>query len=235
MTAFHVPMRTPTLYYSLVRRVVTVLVKMLGGVRIVGAENIPAGGPVILAPNHRAHVDPPFLSLVTRRQVFFMAKEELFAVPVLKQIITGVGAFPVRRGTADRAALKHAAHLLKAGQVVLIFPEGKRSEDGALDEAEKGFALLARQTGAPVVPIAIAGTEAVLPKGAKWPRRGSVTITIGTPFTAQKIADARDGDKRDALDALGAHTMTAIAELLAQQASYTSTAAQETAVNRRLL
>lgn len=214
MTAFHVPARTPTRYYNFVRRVVAVLVRMLGGVRIVGAENIPASGPVILAPNHRAHVDPPFLSLVTRRQVFFMAKEELFAVPVLKQIITGVGAFPVKRGTADRAALKHAANLLKAGQVVLIFPEGKRSEDGTLDEAEKGFALLARQTGAPVIPIAIAGSERVLPRGAKWPRRGSVSITIGTAFTAGDVLNTHAGDKRDALEAIGAHTMTAVQGLL---------------------
>ncbi len=207
----------PTPFYRFVRVIVRGLVACYGGITIRGAENIPAVGPVILAPNHRAHVDPPYLSLISSRQIYFMGKEELFQVPVLKQIIRGVGAFPVRRGAADRAALKHAVSLLKTGGVVLIFPEGTRSEDGALRPAEKGFALIARQTGAAIVPVAIEGTERMLPKGATFIRRSHVTVTIGPPLTAQAILDARPAAGKDALDLIGAATMSAISALLRKE------------------
>lgn len=208
------PASRPPLFYRFVRTIVRGLAWLYGGVEITGGENIPAGGPVILAPNHRAHVDPPYLSLISRRQIYFMGKEELFHVPVLKQIIAGVGAFPVRRGAADRAALRHAVDLLKAGGVVLIFPEGTRSEDGHLRVAEKGFALIARQSGAAIVPVAIAGTERMLPKGAKFIRRSRVRIVIGKPLSAQAILDAHPGAGKESLDIIGAATMQAIGDLL---------------------
>ena len=205
---------TPTPFYRFVRTVVRALVTSLGGVTVTGAENIPTTGPVILASNHRAHVDPPYLSLITRRQIYFMGKEELFHVPILRQIITGVGAFPVKRGVPDRSALKHAVNLLKEGRVVLIFPEGTRSEDGALRAAEKGFALIARQTDAAIVPVAIEGTEAMLPKGKARIRRARVRVTVGPPLTAQSILAAHPDAGRDALEIIGAQTMRAIGALL---------------------
>lgn len=207
----------PTRTYRTTWRLVRMLVPLFGGVTVRGAENIPEEGPVILASNHAGYMDPPYLSQIMDRQLHMMAKEELFKVPVLGRYIRALAAFPVKRGTADRAALREAAARLKQGHVLGIFPEGTRSPDGTLGQAEKGFALLARQTGAPIVPVAIEGTNAILPKGVKWPRRHHVQITIGPPFTAQAVLDAHPGVK-DALGLIGDTTMGAIAALLALEA-----------------
>jgi 1-acyl-sn-glycerol-3-phosphate acyltransferase len=189
------------------------LVPFFGGVTVRGAENIPREGPVILAANHTTHMDPPYLSQVMDRQLHMMAKEELFQVPVLGPYIRALAAFPVKRGTADRAALRVAVERLKQGHVLGIFPEGTRSLDGSLGEAEKGFALIARQTGAPIVPVAIWGTNQILPKGSKRPHRHHVKIMIGPAFTAQEILAAHPGEK-DALGLIGVATMDAIGAML---------------------
>ncbi len=204
----------PTFPYALVRCVIRVTTYLTGGVVVRGAEHIPDSGPVILAPNHRAHVDPPLLSLISPRPLCFMAKDELFRVPVFGTFIRAMGAFPVKRGTADRTALKRAIDLLKSRRVVVIFPEGTRSEDGTLKTAEKGFALIAKQTGAPIVPVAIEGTERLLPKGSTRLRRARVQITVGPALTAQNILSKQTDREQDALTAIGAATMTAIAALL---------------------
>jgi 1-acyl-sn-glycerol-3-phosphate acyltransferase len=206
-------MDPPTRAYRITWWLVRFLVPAFGGVTVIGAENIPKEGPVILACNHAAHMDPPYLSQIMDRQLHMMAKEELFQVPVLGRYIRALAAFPVKRGTADRAALREATLRLKQGHVLGIFPEGTRSPDGALGTAEKGFALLARQTGAPVVPVALCGTNQILPKSAKWPRRHHVHVKIGQPFTAQEILAAHPGEK-DALMVIGRETMAAIAALL---------------------
>lgn len=204
----------PTPFYRFVRTVVRGLVWSLGGLTVRGGENIPTSGPVILAPNHRTNVDPPYLSLITPRQMHFMGKDELFRVPVLSAIIRGVGTFPVKRGTADRAALRRAVDLLKESRVVTIFPEGTRSEDMSLGEAEKGFALVARQSGAVIVPVAIEGTERVLPKGAKRLRRSRVRVTVGPPLTVEQLLSSKPAEQKDALTWIGAETMAAIGRLL---------------------
>jgi 1-acyl-sn-glycerol-3-phosphate acyltransferase len=169
---------------------------------------------VILAPNHVAVMDPPYLSLITRRQLRMMAKEELFRPRVVGRYLHALGAFPVRRGTADRAALRQAVELLKQGHLVGIFPEGTRSDGTFLRPAEKGFALIARQTGAPIVPVAIEGTERILPRGSKRPHRGRVQISIGRPFTAQEVLAQSEAQGRDALTAIGEATIAAIAGLM---------------------
>ena len=207
----------PTPFYRLTRTVVRGLVWLLGGVEIIGAANIPASGPVILAPNHRTNADPPYISLATSRQMHFMAKEELFRVPVFGRIFRGVEAFPVKRGTADRAALRHAIELLKQGRVVTIFPEGTRSPDLSLQEAEKGFALIARQSGAVIVPILLEGTERILPKGSSRFRRGHVKVTIGPPLALDTIMAAKPDGQKDALEWIGSVTMRAIGSLSGKQ------------------
>jgi 1-acyl-sn-glycerol-3-phosphate acyltransferase len=187
----------------------------VGKVDIVGKENIPETGPVILASNHRAHVDPPYLSLVTNRQMYFMAKEELFTTnDAFGKLLYQFGAFPVKRGEADRAALRTAISILKQGLPLAIFPEGTRSFDDTLLPAEKGFALIAKQTGAPIVPIALEGTHRLLPKGTIFLHRGPVSITIGKPVTAQQILDEHGGEGKDALEVIGRDVMRRIAALM---------------------
>ena len=202
--------------YKITRVVVQIVLPMLGGITVIGAENIPESGPVILAPNHRAYMDPPYLSMVTKRQLHMMAKEELFVVPILGPLIKALDAFPVKRGSADRSAIRQAIGELKAGHVLGIFPEGKRADSGTLEPAEKGFALIARQTGVPIVPIALEGTDRVHPMHAKRLFRARVTATIGKPMTAAEMLAAFPDSSKDALTIIGEATTRAIAALMTE-------------------
>ena len=210
--------------YQITRVVVQIVLPVLGGVTVIGGENIPESGPVILAPNHRAYMDPPYLSMVTKRQLRMMAKEELFVVPLLGPLIKALGAFPVKRGSADRAAIRQAIGELKAGHVLGIFPEGKRAESGTLEPAEKGFALIAKQTGVPIVPIALEGTDRVHPMHAKRLFRARVTATIGKPMTASEMLAAYPDPNKDALTIIGEATTRAIAALMTQPVEVLSAA-----------
>ena len=199
--------------YAITRVLVRIMVPLLGGITVIGAENIPETGPIILAPNHRSYMDPPYLSLVTKRQLHLMAKDSLFRVPVFGAYIKAMGAFPVKRGAADRGALKQAMAELKAGRVMGIFPEGTRAEPGTLLLGEKGFALVAKQTGVPVVPIALEGTDKVLPKKGGL-HRAHVTATVGKPMTAAEMLAANPDPSKDALTIISEATMRAIAALM---------------------
>lgn len=202
--------------YAITRVIVRLIVPLLGGIMVRGGENIPKSGPVLLAPNHRAYMDPPYLSLVTQRQLRMMAKEELFKIPLFGAYIKAMAAFPVKRGTADRGAIRQAMDELKAGHVLGIFPEGRRSEPGTLSPAEKGFALIAKQTGAPIIPIALEGTDRVLPMHAKRLHRARVTATIGKPMTAAEMLAAYPDPAKDALTIISEATMRAIAALMSE-------------------
>lgn len=189
------------------------LLRILGWRRTVGAENIPAEGGVILAPNHVSYLDPPLVGSGIRRQVHFMAKEELFKIPVLGFLIRSVGSFPVRRSTADRTALKKAIDLLAEGRVICIFPEGTRSPDANLLPPELGFAMIALKSRAPVVPAALFGTERSLSARSSFLRFGRIEIVYGEPIT---FDDLYDKPGRDSLEEVGRRVMEAIRELRAQ-------------------
>lgn len=207
------PPETQTRTYAITRVLVRLFVPFLGGITVIGAENIPETGPIILAPNHRSYMDPPYLSMVTKRQLHLMAKDSLFRVPVFGAYIKAMGAFPVKRGAADRGAIKQAIAELKAGHVMGIFPEGTRAASGTLLPAEKGFALVAKQTGIPIVPIALEGTDKVLPMHGRL-HRAHVTATIGKPMTASEMLAAYPDPSKDALTIISEATMRAIAELM---------------------
>jgi 1-acyl-sn-glycerol-3-phosphate acyltransferase len=150
------------------------LMRVLYGAELVGAENIPASGPVILACNHESMMDPFVLGIVTTRPIHYMAKAELFRNRIVAATLRSLGAFPVERGGGDHAAFTVAADLLRAGEVIGIFPQGT-SKRGRPRTWHRGAARLALVTGAPIVPVRMTGTRGL-------PLRKRVRIVVGAPI-----------------------------------------------------
>jgi len=186
---------------------------LIGGLfRVIGVENVPRTGALIVCANHSATLDPPLVpAFLPRGDSWNMAKSEYFRKPLLNWIFRSYHAFPVVRHTADRAALKKSFDLLKAGEVLIIYPEGTRIESGNLAKPEPGAGFIAQKAGCLVLPVGLTGTRECLPKGARWPRRTHVSLTFGKPFTlAAKRADGTRISHQEASEAI----MVAIAELL---------------------
>jgi 1-acyl-sn-glycerol-3-phosphate acyltransferase len=161
--------------------------------RIEGAiDQIPADGPVILAANHASNLDAVVIGswLIPKlgRRIHWLGKKELFDWPVVGWAAANGGVHPVDRGAADVEAFRLAKRILDEGQVLFVFPEGTRSADGALHEARDGVAVLALRTGAPIVPLGIAGSNGVWPRGQKVPHPGGhVTVRVGRPFRVAEL------------------------------------------------
>ncbi|MEW6410241.1 MAG: lysophospholipid acyltransferase family protein [Nitrospirota bacterium] len=168
--------------YDVFHVIVYVLARILFRLKVVGDENIPAEGGVIVASNHVSYLDPPLLGCAIKRRVNFMAREELFRMPLLGCLIKKFNAFPVKRDKADRTAIKKAISLLKNGEVVAMFPEGARSEDGLLQKPKPGIGLITTLSGVSVVPTYIKGTEVSMPVGVWNIRFSPVTIYFGEPL-----------------------------------------------------
>lgn len=176
----------------------------------VGREHVPKDGPLIVASNHLNNADPPFLARALGRPPIFMAKKEMVEMPVFGLAFRAWGVFPVRRGEPDRAALRAAEDVLRRGEVLLMFPEGTRSRTGSMNHAHPGTGLIALRTGAPILPMAITGSE-----GIRWPhcflkplsvRR--VLITIGEPFTLPPVERINTESARDATEQIMRHVAT---------------------------
>ncbi|WP_245844881.1 lysophospholipid acyltransferase family protein [Persephonella hydrogeniphila] len=150
-----------------------------------GVENIPLDKGCILAANHRSNLDPFVLNTVSPRPILFMAKQELFGVPLLGWFIKKAGAIPVKRNKRDIASLKKAVELIKDGHCIGIFPEGARAKPGEFRKPQSGVGLLVSKTEAPVVPIRIEGTDIVYPVGSKIPKIGKskIYVKVGKPLT----------------------------------------------------
>lgn len=144
-------------FYSFARFIVSVALKPLYRIKVVGQENIPKDGPVLLCSNHIDNLDPPVVGITSPRTVHFMAKEEVFRVPILKTILPKLHAFPVKRGMSDREALRTAIKVLKEGNLLGLFPEGTRSKTGELQKGLAGAGFFALRSEAVVVPCAIIG------------------------------------------------------------------------------
>ena len=167
---------------------------ILGPVRVRHADRVPRTGPLLIVANHRSDSDPVFVQKACPRAMHYMAKRELFSIKVLGWLIRRLNAFPVERDTADRGALRFTAQLLEAGEAVTVFPEGRISPNGQLLPIKSGVALLARQTGAPVICCRLINTERVIPYGSVWPRpswRG-VEVVWSEPRTFGRDAETEE-------------------------------------------
>nr|WP_279231720.1 lysophospholipid acyltransferase family protein [Thermus thalpophilus] len=155
----------------------------LFGYRVEGAENVPQEGPVILAANHLSILDPIAIGAGVRRPVSFLARADVFRLPLLAWLLPRLYAIPVERGQSDLSAIKSALRALERGMAFGIFPEGTRSRTGKLQPFKTGVAAIALRTGSPVVPVAVIGTDKAWPVGRKLFRlRRPIRVVYGKPI-----------------------------------------------------
>jgi 1-acyl-sn-glycerol-3-phosphate acyltransferase len=167
--------------YTLVRILVTLPTLLLYRARAIGVENVPKSGALILAPNHFSQMDHFFVGVHLRRKVRFMAKSQMFGPPVLTYVYKHGGVFPVRRGHRDEESFETAFTILRQDEMLLVYAEGGRSRSGELGAVKPGIGRIALESGAPVVPVAIHGSERV----RRWKRLRfpKVTVEFGEPLS----------------------------------------------------
>jgi 1-acyl-sn-glycerol-3-phosphate acyltransferase len=180
--------------------------KILFGFLVTGRERIPASGPVIIASNHISYYDPPVVGSGVPREVYFLAKEELFQNPVFGWFIRQYNAIPLRRSVGDVAALKKAVRLLRDGKAVLMFPEGTRSLTGKLLKPKQGVGMIACLTRAPVVPAYVTGTNRL---GEALLRRARLRVAFGDPVLPGGAEEAG----KDAYEEVTSEVMRRISKL----------------------
>lgn len=199
--------------YALLRAIMRLLAATILGRRlhVEGLGNVPRAGGVLVVGNHISAADPPLTgALIPRLDVHYMAKSEHFASRRWRWLFYGFNAYPVVRGSADRTALRHTLELLRDGHVVLVYPEGSRSPDGRLRQAQPGVGFIARHGGVPVIPAAVWGTEKVLPRRTNRIHRGDVHLRYGVPVTLPAAGQGPRADNHAAAAAI----MDAISQLL---------------------
>lgn len=147
-----------------------------------GKANVPLDGPLVVVANHGSHLDPPLLGHALGRPVCFMAKAELFRIPLLGRVIRACGAYPINRGASDREAIRLATKTLNEGWATGVFLDGTRQDNGRINQPMPGAALLAARSGAPLLPVAIINSHRALGSGRKWLRLVPIQIQIGKPI-----------------------------------------------------
>lgn len=180
----------PWIYWP-VRLVLVPFFRLYFRLQGVGREHIPASGPVLLAANHRSFLDPFVIGAITTRPIYYVAKRELFERRWRAWLLNSLGAFPIDRGASDEQAIATARTILRRGDCVLIFPEGTRVRPGPLGAPRRGVGRLALETDAPVVPIAVIGTEDVRRGWRVRPRK--VTIRCGRPLRFPDVSNPSPG------------------------------------------
>jgi len=172
--------------YFISRSILKALFKIFFRLKIIGSENCPENGPLIVAPNHASFLDPLIAGFAVPRELNFMARNSLFRNKIFGRILTAVNAFPLKRKGADVGAMRLAIDKLCHGKAVLIFPEGTRSKDDRLGIPGAGIGLLAASSGASILPCYIKGSREALPRGAVFPRFKKITVYVGKPLRVDK-------------------------------------------------
>ncbi len=156
--------------------------------RAQGIENLPAGGGLLLI-NHQSFLDPLMVGLPLKRPVSFLARDNLFRVPVVGWILRSTHVMSIRRESAGTESIRESVRRMEHGLLVGIFPEGTRSEDGHLGDLKPGFLALIRRTKVPVIPVAVAGGYDAFPRGAWFPRPRAIRVVFGPPLDPVRLAE----------------------------------------------
>jgi 1-acyl-sn-glycerol-3-phosphate acyltransferase len=170
--------------YKAARLIVLLFCRTWCRLTIEGRDNVPVDGPFLLAPTHRSIIDTPVAGCVTSRRMRFMGADKYWKNRTFGRLLTSLGGFPVTRGTADREALKRCIEVLEGGEPLVLFPEGERKAGPLVQPLFDGAAFIAVKAGVPVIPLGIAGSERVMPKGAKFIRPAKIHVVVGEPLQA---------------------------------------------------
>ncbi|MBN1867234.1 1-acyl-sn-glycerol-3-phosphate acyltransferase [Candidatus Sumerlaeota bacterium] len=154
-----------------------------------GAENVPSEGGFMLVSNHASYLDPPLIGCRARRGLYYMAKRELFRIPVFGRLIRNVNAVPVDRGQVRRGSMREYVGLMRDGHVLVVFPEGTRSHDGRLRAFKPGVAMIAAQARVPCIPAYIQGSFDSWPRHRRFPRPAKIRVFYGAPFDLPERAE----------------------------------------------
>jgi len=201
--------------YTFLKPIAVALMRLFFRLEARGREHVPREGALLLVSNHASLLDPPLVGGAAPRKLYFLAKEELFSIPIFGRLIHAVNARPVRRDGSDSRALKSTLRLLGEGKAILIFPEGTRGRgDGRLGEGKPGAGMLAVMSGAAVVPVYVSGTDRALPRGATLPRPAKVRVRFGPPL---HFKAGRDDRRKEQYREASAEMMRAIGQLREQQ------------------
>ncbi len=179
-----------TLWYRLCRFTAASILQILYRPIRINPQRVPLTGPVLLIANHQSHLDPPAISVcLNKRACAFLARESLFNNPVFGWLIRSLNSIPIKREASDTSAMKATLEALERGFPILIFPEGTRSPDGAIQPFKRGMALLIKRSGAPIVPVAIHGSRDAWPKGRPLPKllAKRIAIAFGEPLDPQTL------------------------------------------------
>jgi 1-acyl-sn-glycerol-3-phosphate acyltransferase len=167
--------------YGIIRAAILGGAKVLGRVEVHGQGHVPAGA-FVLAPVHRSNIDFALASLVTKRRLRYMTKDSVWKSKALGGFVSFLGGFPVSRGAADREALRTCIDVIRAGEPVVMFPEGTRRSGPVVEELFDGPAYVAAKTRVPIVPVGIGGSEAMMPKGSRLLKPSKLVLVIGEPL-----------------------------------------------------
>jgi pantoate ligase/cytidylate kinase len=190
--------------YRAVRGAIHGLARLLFRITYEGLENVPTSGVFIVAPVHRSNIDFGLVSVLTKRRMRYMGKEALWKYAWFGKLITTLGAFPVRRGAADREALHRCMEVLRGGEPLVLFPEGTRRSGPLVKDLYEGAAYVAIRTQSPLVPVGIGGSERALPKGAKIIRPVKIHVVVGPPMQPPPAKANGHPSRRDVRELTGA-------------------------------
>ena len=179
--------------YSVLRGPCWALATLAFGYRSFGREHVPVSGPVLIVSNHQSNLDPPLVGLALSRQLKYLARHGLFFWP-FSWLILSLGAVRLEKKAGGLSGIRTTLNLLKQNEAVLVFPEGSRTSDGFLGPMQSGFCVLARRSGATIVPVAIEGAFEALPRGSMFPRPSQITVVVAPPITPEQVNRMSDDE-----------------------------------------